>query len=41
MGKNYSCNYGPSRPGTHSAFGVVIVLIVVMAAICYYGFIEQ
>lgn len=40
MGKNYSDNYGASRPGISGAFGVVIVVILVLAAICYYGFIE-
>jgi len=39
--KNYSKGYGNSQPGDSSAFMVVIVVILVMAAGCYFGFIAN
>ena len=38
---NWTTKNVQSRPGASPAFMVVIGIIVALAAVCYYGFIEQ
>lgn len=35
--RNYSTNYGGSHPGDHGIFAVVIIIILVLAGLCYSG----